>query len=79
MQRRVFIATAATAVAVAPFITPAGAVASRPGPVLLTVSGAIANGNRGPRNALDQLMHSTASSSSVLRPSTTPRWRPCRR
>ena len=57
MQRRAFIATAATAVAVAPFITPAGAAAPRPAPVLLTVSGAIANGNRGPRGALDQLMH----------------------
>src|SRR5690554_6333075 len=57
MQRRAFIATAATAVAVAPFVTPAGAAPPRPGPVLLTVSGAIANGNRGPRDALDQLMH----------------------
>lgn len=57
MQRRAFIATAATAVAVAPFVTPAGAAAPRPGPVLLTVSGALANGNRGPRDALDQLMH----------------------
>jgi hypothetical protein len=56
MQRRAFIASAATAVAVAPFVTPADASAPRPGPVLLTVSGAIAGANRGPRNALDQLM-----------------------
>lgn len=56
MKRRSFIAAAAAGVAVAPWISPAEAVPTRAAPALLTVSGAIASHNRGPRDKMDQLM-----------------------
>jgi hypothetical protein len=57
MKRRGFLATAAAGFAAAPLIAGvARAAALREEPALLTVSGAIANGNRGPAGPLDQLM-----------------------
>lgn len=57
MKRRGFLATAAAGLAAAPLVPGvAGAAALRHEPALLTVSGAIANGNRGPTGPLDQLM-----------------------
>lgn len=59
MNKRRFLGAAA-AVAGAPLAAPAAHAAQlrAPGPVLLTISGAIARGNRGPLDpALDQMMH----------------------
>lgn len=59
MNKRHFLGAAAAVVG-APLAAPAvhAAPGRAPGPVLLTVSGAIARGNRGPLDpALDQMMH----------------------
>lgn len=57
MNKRHFLGAAA-AVAGIPLVQPAHAGLVARGPVLLTVSGAIARGNRGPLDpALDQMMH----------------------
>jgi hypothetical protein len=55
MQRRHFM-TAAAAAATVPLVPTVQAAMPRPGPGLLTVSGLIAGGNRGPRGPLDALM-----------------------
>lgn len=56
MNKRQFLG-AATLAGAAPLLAQA-APACAPGPVLLTVTGAIAHGNRGPLDpALDQMMH----------------------
>lgn len=57
MKRRGFLASAAAGLAAAPLVPGvAGAAALREEPALLTVSGSIANGNRGANGPLDQLM-----------------------
>lgn len=56
MRKREFLATAGTA-ALATRATPALAASGQNGPTLLTISGAIGRGNRGPLDkALDQMM-----------------------
>ena len=57
MQKRQFLGSAAAAAAALPMAAHAARPSGR-GPVLLTVSGAIGRGNRGPLDpALDQMLH----------------------